>query len=122
MCKVTKKNLQRIYDKIKKFNDCSNTTDPTLLYNYHRNGINTVRAIINRFAPVNENDTLSYIEFVSKGLSCGSDGEIICFYDFIWLCKLICQFESQVNVLPDYLIKVINKHLPYVKDYFATTK
>lgn len=93
-----------------------------LLYNYHRNGINTVRAIINRFAPVSENDTLSYIEFVSKGLSCGSDGEIILYVDFIRLCKHICQYESCVNVLPDYLNAVILKHLPYVKDYFAKAK
>ena len=93
-----------------------------LLYNYHRNGLTTVRGIIGRFAPVSENDTLSYIDFVSSKLSCGKDREIVCLNDFLLLCKYICKYESQVNVMPDYLIKVIDKHLPYVKNYFTASK
>lgn len=40
---------------------------------YHRN---TVRKIINSWAPTNENDTLSYIRMVASGIGISPDDEI----------------------------------------------
>ena len=50
---------------------------PQLLLNYQRlHGLNTVRKIINRFAPPNENDTGAYVNAVSKALNVGPDEAI----------------------------------------------
>ena len=47
-----------------------------VLENYSEYGINSVREVINRFAPPNENDTDGYVDFVTKELGIGADDRI----------------------------------------------
>ena len=47
-----------------------------VLENYSEYGINSVREVINRFAPPNENDTDGYVDFVAKELGIGADDRI----------------------------------------------
>ncbi|RQR87729.1 MULTISPECIES: lytic transglycosylase [unclassified Burkholderia] len=46
------------------------------LRRYGSRGINSVRAIISKFAPASENNTQAYINSVSKGLGIGSDSAL----------------------------------------------
>jgi len=46
------------------------------LRRYGSRGINSVRAIISKFAPANENNTQAYIGSVSKGLGIGADAAL----------------------------------------------
>lgn len=52
---------------------------------YHRN---TIRLIIRSWAPAHENDTLSYIEFVSRETGIAPDEEIL-FEDKLTMCALV---------------------------------
>jgi hypothetical protein len=68
-----------------------------LLRNYHTMyGLSTVRQIINRFAPTNENDTNSYINHVAEQIGVAPDDKIdssrriISFH----LCKAIAKHET----------------------------
>lgn len=47
-----------------------------VLESYSEYGINSVREVINRFAPPNENDTDGYVDFVAKELGIGADDRI----------------------------------------------
>lgn len=63
-------------------------------------GLNTVRAIITRWAPPAENQTDSYIKFVSARSQLTPD-EILCWQDKNKLCRLVqamCVFESNAEV------------------------
>ena len=45
-----------------------------ILLNYqHKHGINTIRGIVERFAPANENNTAAYISAISQGIKRGPD-------------------------------------------------
>ena len=48
-----------------------------LLANYHKQGNFTVRKIINKYAPSNENNTLVYIETVCDKVGIGADEYIV---------------------------------------------
>jgi len=47
-----------------------------VLENYSKYGINSVREVVNRFAPPNENDTDGYVDFVARELGIGADDRI----------------------------------------------
>lgn len=76
-----------------------------LLRNYYVNyNLRTVRGIIGRFAPPNENDTSTYIAYVARVVGKGADDEIssVDFRDegrfhsltLLRLCHAICLMES----------------------------
>lgn len=48
----------------------------TLLTYNSRYGLNTVRQIVNRYAPPNENDTDAYVDFVAERLQVSPDAQI----------------------------------------------
>lgn len=47
-----------------------------ILMSYHRKGFNTVRLMINRWAPPKENDTGAYVKAVADRLDIGADTEL----------------------------------------------
>lgn len=54
---------------------------------YQNQGLNTIRQIINRYAPNSENDTQAYTDFIAK----------------------------QLNISPDQMIKLENHMQPLIK-------
>lgn len=75
-----------------------------LLLNYQRKyQIGTVRGIINRFAPSNENDTRAYVAAVAYGINHGADDHIDLSNSNILrpLCKAIAIHESGAWVFAD---------------------
>lgn len=91
-----------------------------LLLNYvYKKDIWTVEKLVSRYAPSSENDTSSYIRFVSDSLrTYGFDpfdlrSEFILEYDkkFFYLCKVILKMETgYVFTYPDYIriVKMFN--------------
>jgi hypothetical protein len=72
-----------------------------LLLEYNRKGFNTIRKVISRYAPSNENDTMSYINNVS--LKTGKEPDsLIVTSDSEFLKKLVAAISLQENgVQPD---------------------
>ena len=72
-----------------------------LIRNYIKSGYNTVSKIINRYAPVSDNNpTSNYIDYVATQMGIGSNTEISP-DDWDKLCKLVvavCYFESRYIV------------------------
>lgn len=75
---------------------------------YAQRGINTVRAIISKFAPPGENDTQSYIESVSKRLGVDSNA------------TLNVNDPRVMQGLMDAIIKVENGRNPYSTEQLAS--
>ena len=72
-----------------------------LLIEYNRKGFNTIRKIISRYAPSNENDTMSYINHVSKKTGKEPD-DLIVTSDSELLKKLVAAISLQENgIEPD---------------------
>lgn len=69
-----------------------------LLLNYVKQGYNSPRKIIGRFAPSSENDTKSYLDFVSDSIFLPSDEVITNRFCFIVLCQRIIMYESGYNL------------------------
>ena len=69
-----------------------------LLQNYFVNGYNTVRKIINRWAPGSENPTSRYIDFVANGLGVDPDYKLGIFRS-IDLAYYIFKFELGGNYI-----------------------
>lgn len=69
-----------------------------LLLNYiSRYGLDTIKSILERFAPSNENYTNRYIEFVSARCGFSADDKINTLNRFLRLCESICKYESGCN-------------------------
>lgn len=85
-----------------------------LLNNYTKMGLHTVADIINRYAPANENDTQSYIAFVSSYLTRRGYTTDKIFFDsdsFFFLCQAICLQECGFDLTWlefDYIVKRFN--------------
>lgn len=77
----------------------------TYIQKYH---IDTARKIIRRFAPPIENDTTSYLFFIStyldldKNIVFGSS-------DFVLLCHAIMLYESDYDCSTSYIYEIINQ-------------
>jgi hypothetical protein len=67
-----------------------------ILRNYERRGLVTVRDIISTYAPSIENDTESYIKFVSDRLQVSPDQELDFAADLLPLIKSIATFEQGI--------------------------
>lgn len=78
-----------------------------ILLNYEkRYGINTVKGIINRYAPSSENDTESYIKHVCEVLGVGEEDSLN-LYDkniLLTLIKAIIKHENGVQPYQDSVI------------------
>lgn len=72
-----------------------------LLLNYVKNGYDTPRKIINRFAPGSENPTSNYIDYVirnNRGLRyILPDEHFTSLNQFLVFCSRICRFENGLN-------------------------
>ena len=80
-----------------------------LLRNYIRKGFNTPSLIINRFAPCNENDTLSYISYVSKGWNGDKNHIISTREDLALLVSRMSYFESNYKISVARILELFNK-------------
>lgn len=65
-----------------------------ILQNYVSSGYDTVREIINRWAPPSENDTASYVTAVSRALGVDPDATVNLQYDLPGLITAIIQHEN----------------------------
>ena len=62
---------------------------------FSKYGLNTVRGIITRFAPSNENNTENYIKFVSTQLGVTADAELTPDKTTLWkLSRAVCKMEN----------------------------
>lgn len=73
----------------------------TLLTYRNNYGLNTVRGIITRWAPPNENDTASYIAGVSKALKVKPDTPLTTSTQYMNLIKAIVRQENSVMPYSD---------------------
>lgn len=67
-----------------------------LLKNYSAQGYNTVRKIINRYAPSSENNTAAYISSVAYGIGKGAD-DVLNLNDPVLLQKLVTAIIRHEN-------------------------
>ena len=82
-----------------------------LLRNYLRKGKNTIGAIITRFAPSSENNTVSYIDYVCSNTKIPHDAIIIERSDnFFKVCKAIIYFESGLTKSVTELRTIYQNH------------
>lgn len=63
---------------------------------YTKYSLKTIRGVINRYAPPNENNTNAYVDFVSKRVGIGADEEFSIFdkYTLIKLVSAISRMEN----------------------------
>jgi hypothetical protein len=73
----------------------------TLLTYRNSHGLNTIRGIINRWAPPAENNTAAYIAFVSKLLKVGADTPLTTATQYMELIKAITRKENSVMPYSD---------------------
>lgn len=68
--------------------------------------LNTIKQIISRWAPTNENDTNSYVMDVSKALKVAPTDNIDVFDNFVMLnlCRAIIRHENGIQPYTDDLI------------------
>lgn len=59
----------------------------------------TIRSIVSRFAPSSENDTFSYINFVSHYMEISPDSPLVSAYDYINLAVAMAYYESHTFLL-----------------------
>lgn len=77
-----------------------------LIKNYNRiYGLNTIRKIISRWAPTNENDTESYIKSVSKALNYPDNVGLNFETQMLPLVKAIIKHENGIQPYEDDLIE-----------------
>ena len=78
-----------------------------LLTYYRKHSLNTVKEIINRFAPENENDTTAYVNHVAKLLNVRTDQKInVCNAKTMFvLITAIIQHENGEQPYPEEVIK-----------------
>lgn len=69
-----------------------------------RYGLNTVRGVINRWAPPNENNTDAYISSVASSMGVGPDDHID-ENDLLALTKAIIKHENGINPYPDSVVE-----------------
>lgn len=79
--------------------------------------INTIRKIINRFAPISENQTEQYIDYVTFCVfGDESKSRVEIKYpskEFADMCASIIFYESQYKVPSDYIYTIINQFKLY---------
>ncbi|MBO7731264.1 MAG: hypothetical protein J6S67_01875 [Methanobrevibacter sp.] len=75
----------------------------------HRYGLNTIREVISRFAPNNENDTYGYIQIISNAMDM-SASSFLCDYDVPFLVSHMAKVETDTFVYPHELTSIINKY------------
>lgn len=84
----------------------------TLRTYINKHGLTSVEKIIKRFAPASENDTYSYIHFVSSCIrSNGYDPDHIVYKSdaFLILVHAICIYESRMNIPLYRITNIINR-------------
>ena len=89
-----------------------------LLTNYRKKGYNTIRKIIERWAPHCENDTEKYIEFVSKDVMIEPD-DLITFrsiHDY-WTLIIILRAMAKMECGKWYDEQLINLYINYPEKY-----
>lgn len=70
-------------------------------------GLKTIRSIISRFAPDNENDTDSYIGYVSTRMCVGPDYELDTSMDYVRLMKYMALMETGYVLNESYVIDIM---------------
>lgn len=87
-----------------------------LLRNYIRNGYNTPRKIISRWAPPSENNTDSYVKTVCDAIGCQEDSPIVGTVGMCMLCRAMAVVESGATSATDlYLYDLCNEYRIFVE-------
>jgi hypothetical protein len=74
---------------------------------FARDGLKTVRAIVDKYAPPNENDTAAYIAFVAERMGVDPDAQLALdgpdqLFAFV---KAVVQEEEGRDIYPDALVR-----------------
>lgn len=77
-----------------------------VLRSYERQGINTVRRVIDRWAPPSENNTTSYINHVSSKLGVHPDAGISISQHIVALAQAIARHENGFQAHTDDQVRV----------------
>lgn len=70
-----------------------------LLCNYYNKGYDTIRKIINRWAPASENNTSAYIKYVSFACSVEPDVRISDFYTLTQIALVMSIYECGTGIV-----------------------
>lgn len=86
-----------------------------LLTYFKKHGLNTVRRIINRWAPPNENDSAAYVNHVAQQLGVGADAQIDLFDGDI-LAGLVKAIIAHENGDMPYAADVVGEGVRMAKE------
>lgn len=89
-----------------------------ILCNYIKNGINTIKEIISRWAPSCENNTKEYINFVCEDTLIPKDLELtnLSIHDY-WTIIIIIQAMAKMECGKRYDEQLINLYINYPEKY-----
>ena len=81
-----------------------------LMRTYRRKyGCKTIRQIITRFAPPNENDTANYIAFCCRVVGMSADDELTGLTQYAMLGKAMARMETATSLHPNDILEVMNQ-------------
>ena len=82
-----------------------------LMRTYRRRyGCTTIRQIVSRYAPPNENDTEGYIRFCCRRLDIKPDDVLIFDSEYIQLATVMAKMETEVEIDTEWVEYVKNKY------------
>lgn len=89
-----------------------------LLFNYIKNGHDTLRKIVNRWAPPSENKTSEYLKFVCEDVIIGPDEKLgtTSIHDY-WTIVIILRAMATIESGQRYDEQQINLYLNYPEKY-----
>ena len=81
-----------------------------LMRTYRRRyGCKTIRQIVTRFAPPNENNTEQYIVFCCRQVGMSADDELTGLTQYAMLGKAMAKMETATSLHPNDILEVMNQ-------------
>ena len=81
-----------------------------LMRTYRRRyGCKTIRQIVTRFAPPNENNTEQYIAFCCRQVCMSADDELTGLTQYAMLGKAMAKMETATSLHPNDILEVMNQ-------------
>ena len=94
------------------FEDCCSGYRAAIicLYKHYRTGSNTVKLLINKWAPSTESNTVKYVDYVSILMDLAPNESFYwSYYNVYLLLSLMCVFENGYIVNRVELVKALNE-------------
>ena len=81
-----------------------------LLQSYRKKRVYTIRSIIGRFAPVSENDTSLYIQYVCASTGYSSRMHLFSLVQYAKILSAMAWYETHTRISVSYILEVIRKY------------